>query len=52
MMPDDLTAVRVIERIELKKFDCSGDRRQLVETITVENGTIVARTVHDPPLPA
>jgi hypothetical protein len=52
MTPSESTTMGVTERTELQKFDCTGDRRQLIETIIVENGQIVARIVHDPPLPA
>jgi hypothetical protein len=46
----DLTGLRIRERIILRKYDgdppAPGEHKEPIETIEIEDGRIVARTVH------
>lgn len=45
------TQLKVVERVTLEKIDCSGETRQIVETIKLVDGVIVDKIIHDPPKP-
>lgn len=49
-MTGEPTQFKVVEKVTLQKFDCSGETRQLVETIKLVDGVIVDKIIHDPPI--
>lgn len=46
MTQKETSGLRVREVATLEKFDCQGDERVLLETITIVDGTITQRIIH------
>lgn len=47
-MTSEPTEFKVVEKVTLEKFDCSGEVRHLIETIKLVDGVIAERIIHEP----